>query len=259
MKDTICWGPWLEWAQANSAIADELTTMVLMDKTVMDRESHVDAPAAQRSQPCTYFAQGLCKWGSSCFYSHTTDGAGKPQTRTLSFGATAKLSLPTVATSTSGSPTDNTRKGVICTAFMNGQCRWGSTCYYSHDQQDGGSTPRRPGQTGTSTMMAGYGFPSGPDGNSSDWNSSTWSSSDWNSSNWNSSDWNWGNACFYKQTVSDSATRNGSAAAGGGTVLKRSMVPWGGGAGPRPAGPVGEGFDLKKRRIESPGYSVGVS
>jgi GLE1-like protein./Zinc finger C-x8-C-x5-C-x3-H type (and similar). len=82
-----------------------------------------------KKEPCKYFAQGKCKYGASCKYSHDVS-------RNLGTNVASPFGQ---AQNTSVSPFGNTgwndssNKTQPCKFFAEGKCRFGANCKFCHD------------------------------------------------------------------------------------------------------------------------------
>src|SRR5688572_26780741 len=79
----------------------------------------------QTNAPCLFFAQGKCRNGQACSFSHSF--VPEPLKET-SLAADMKATSP-VATSPGG----DTRKQVTCHFYLLGSCLKGDSCPFSHN------------------------------------------------------------------------------------------------------------------------------
>lgn len=80
-------------------------------------------------EPCKYFAQGKCKYGANCKYSH--DGSGTLGTNNVNpFGQAQNNKISPFSNS---GWNDSVGKSQPCKFFAEGKCKFGANCKFSHE------------------------------------------------------------------------------------------------------------------------------
>lgn len=110
-------------------------------------------------QPCKFFAEGKCRNGANCRFSHDTGG-----TNSGNGGFGNQGNNPSSASSPFGNPSsgfggnggNNTNNRPPCKFFAEGKCRNGANCKFSHDAGGGNSG----GGFGNTNASFGGGFAS---------------------------------------------------------------------------------------------------
>lgn len=87
--------------------------------------------------PCHYFARGGCWRGSNCIYAHDTSSTKNPSQFGHELRGNAITFSPTpdsVLQAPAHPPHDTTAKKASCHFFLQGACRNGNLCRFSHDE-----------------------------------------------------------------------------------------------------------------------------
>jgi len=116
--------------------------------------------------PCRFFAQGKCRNGDNCKFSHVIPGQQGSSTNPpsqSSFGA-APNSNPSPYGGNGWSTPSNNSKKEPCRFFAQGKCKFGDKCKNSHDTNSASSSGFGNNQSNASTgfgSQGGYNAPTG--------------------------------------------------------------------------------------------------
>lgn len=96
--------------------------------------SNSNAFSGNKKEPCKYFSQGKCKYGSNCKYSHDVPTTQQGANSGTIFGQASRTGISPFG-NVGGNNIDTANKNQPCKYFAQGTCKFGANCKYSHATQ----------------------------------------------------------------------------------------------------------------------------